>query len=270
MISIKRNSKGELVEATGVRKRASSKYVPNQIEHFKISRSKFNDFLSCQRCFYLDRVEGLVPPSTPGWTLNETTDLLLKREFDICREKQIPHKIFRKFGINHVVPFQHKDIDKWRDSLHHGLGCRFHDTNIVLHGGVDDIWFDKNTDELIVVDYKSQATDRPVDARRYLAGWYRQSYKIQLDFYAYLLINMGYSVSPTGYFYVCNADRTADLFDGKLSFNETLVPYEWSCDWIEEKLWEMITVLNSHTLPDSNPSCENCAYARQRTSVVAG
>ena len=267
MISIKRNSKGELVEATGVRKRASSKYVPNQIEHFKISRSKFNDFLSCQRCFYLDRVEGLVPPSTPGWTLNETTDLLLKREFDICREKQIPHKIFREFGINHVVPFQHKDIDKWRDSLHHGLGCRFHDTNIVLHGGVDDIWFDKNTDELIVVDYKSQATDRPVDARRYLAGWYRQSYKIQLDFYAYLLVNMGYPVSPVGYFYVCNADRRSDVFDGTLSFSETLVPYEWNCEWIEDKVWEMITVLNSHELPDSNLSCENCAYACQRTSI---
>ena len=96
MISLKRNSKGMLVEAPGIRKRASSIYVPKQTEQFRISRRKFNDFLCCERCFYVDRVRGLSTPSMPGWTLNETTDLLLKREFDICREKQIPHRIFRE------------------------------------------------------------------------------------------------------------------------------------------------------------------------------
>ena len=81
---------------------------------------------------------------------------------------------------------------------------------------------------------------------------------------------MGYKVSPFGYFYVCNADRSAGGFWGNLSFTETLVPYKWSCEWIEGKVWEMIAVLNSHDLPASNPSCENCAYAGQRTSVDGG
>ena len=81
MIDIKRNKKGEFLEAKGIRTRASSIYTPNQKEDFKLSRSKFSDFLSCKRCFYLDRVKGLDPPGTPGWTLNETTDLLLKKEF---------------------------------------------------------------------------------------------------------------------------------------------------------------------------------------------
>ena len=89
MISLKRNSKGQLVPAPGLRSRSSSVYTPNQTDPFKISRSKFNDFLTCKRCFYLDRVKGLASPSTPGWTLNETTDLLLKKEFDLCREMQI-------------------------------------------------------------------------------------------------------------------------------------------------------------------------------------
>ena len=88
MISLKRNTKKELVPATGKRSRSSSIYSPNQSEPYKVSRSKFNDFLTCQRCFYLDRVKGLVSPTTPGWTLNETTDLLLKKEFDLCREKK--------------------------------------------------------------------------------------------------------------------------------------------------------------------------------------
>ena len=31
------------------------------------------------RCFYLDRVIGLAEPGMPGWTLNETTDLVIKK-----------------------------------------------------------------------------------------------------------------------------------------------------------------------------------------------
>ena len=94
MIDLKRNSKKEPIRATGLRSRASSCYSPNQKEDFKISRGKFYNFLTCKRCFYLDRVKGLDPPGTPGWTLNETTDLLLKKEFDYCRERQIPHRLF--------------------------------------------------------------------------------------------------------------------------------------------------------------------------------
>ena len=68
---------------------------------------------------------------------------------DLCREKQIPHRIFEQYNLGHVVPFMHEDIDKWRDSLHHGLRIKFKDTNIFLQGGVDDIWFDTKSDKLI-------------------------------------------------------------------------------------------------------------------------
>ena len=138
------------------------------------------------------------------------------------------------------------------------------DSNIVLHGGVDDIWFDQRQEKLIVVDYKSQANNRSVTTDFYLAGTYHQGYKIQLDFYAYLLTKMGFDVSPVGYFYVCNADRGAPAFNGQMLFQETLVPYEWSINWIDPKVSEMIDVLNSYDLPNQEPSCENCAYAHQR------
>ena len=86
-----------------MRTRKSSIYTPGQSEDFKVSRSKFNDFLACQRCFYLDRVKGLASPSMPGWTLNETTDLLLKKEFDVCREQQEPHRVMQNYGLDHIV-----------------------------------------------------------------------------------------------------------------------------------------------------------------------
>ena len=206
----------------------------------------------------------------PGWTLNETTDLLLKKEFDVCRANQSSHRVLRKYGLDQVVPYQHEDIDKWRDSLHHGLKIQFKNSNIILHGGVDDIWLDKNTGKLIVVDYKSQANSHQVNTEYYLSNVFHQGYKVQMDFYSYLLTEMGFQVSPTAYFYVCNADRNADSFDSKLDFEETLVPYQWDSSWIEEKVTEMIAILNSRGLPEGNPSCENCAYAHQRTTKDKG
>jgi hypothetical protein len=265
MISLKRNNKGSLVKATGLRSRNSSIYSPNQTKAFKISRSKFNDFLTCKRCFYLDRVKGLVSPSLPGWTLNETTDLLIKREFDICRQQQIPHRIFERFQLDNVVPFKHPSIDLWRDSLHHGLCYRIENTNIILSGGIDDIWFNQNDKQLIVVEYKSQSNNRLVTTESYLAGTYRESYKIQLDIYAFLLTKMGFPVSGTGYFYVCNAKRNAPSFDSRIEFEETLVPYKCQIHWIEEKINEMSRLLDSYELPERNLSCENCAYAFQRS-----
>ena len=112
MIDLKRNSKKDLVPATGVRSRKSSIYRPGQTDDFKISRGRFSNFLTCKRCFYLDRVMGLDAPGTPGWTLNETTDLLLKKEFDECRATQTPHRLFSKNSLDHLVPFQHPDMDK--------------------------------------------------------------------------------------------------------------------------------------------------------------
>ena len=53
-----------------------------------------------------------------------------------------------------------------------------------------------------------------------------------MDFYSYLLNEMGFDVDPTAYFLVCNANRGADGFFGKMDFSETLIPYQWSIDWI--------------------------------------
>ena len=264
MISLKRNSKGEFVAAPGRRSSASTIYKPKQKEDFKLSRGKFSDFLSCPRCFYMDRVLGLAEPGMPGWALNSATDELLKKEFNECREKQIPHRLFKDYGLEHVVPFKHEEMDAWRDSLRRGLMYRFEASNIILSGGVDDIWQDTNTQELIVVDYKSQASSEKVETESYLAGVYHQGYKIQMDFYNYLLQGMGFKTSPISYFLVVNADKTVNGFHGNMKFSETLISYKANTSWIPEKVKEMISLMNQEMLPEGNVSCENCAYARER------
>jgi len=268
MIDLKRNSKKEPVKATGLRSRASSSYTPNQKTDFKISRGRFSNFLTCKRCFYLDRVKGLDAPGTPGWTLNETTDLLLKKEFDHCRENHKAHRLFAPNGLRHVVPFDHPEIDNWRDSLHHGLRLRHKNTSIILTGGIDDIWQDTNTQQLIVVDYKSQAKNGRVDKQEYLNDCYHDGYKVQMDFYAYLLSGMGFDVHPTSYFLVCNAKREEDGFYQTMHFEEYLVPYKWNSNWIEKKVNEMVNLMNQHEIPEPNESCKNCAYSEQYVKAV--
>tara|TARA_Y100000589_G_scaffold74994_1_gene68502 strand:- start:7207 stop:8067 length:861 start_codon:yes stop_codon:yes gene_type:complete len=268
MIDLKRNSKKELVVASGLRSKSSSIYSPNQKGDFKISRGKFFNFLSCKRCFYLDRIKGFESPGVPGWSLNETTDLLLKKEFDYCREKQIPHRLFISNNLDNIVPFYHDEIDNWRDSLHNGLKLRYKSTNIILTGGIDDIWQNKITKKLIIVDYKSQAKSGRLDKINYLQDPYHEGYKIQMDFYAYLLIGMGFNLDSVSYFLVCNAKRDDESFDRTLNFDEYLVPYSWDIDWIDNRLEEMIDVMNSNEMPKSNMSCKNCAYSEQYAKTI--
>jgi len=268
MINLKRNAKLELVEAKGIRDKEWSIYTPNQKKDFKLSRSKFEDFLKCQRCFYLDRVKGLISPGMPSWALNETTDLLLKKEFDRCREAQIPHRLFLENDLDHLVPFKHEQMDKWRDSMRHGLMAKFEDTNIVLSGGIDDIWFNTQSEELVVVDYKSQASSKAVETESYLNSGWHESYKHQIDFYNYLLNLMGFKTANTSYFLVVNANRQADDFNGTMEFSETLIPYKHDTSWISDKVREMIDCMNNGQVPKNHPSCENCAYTKQIFKLV--
>ena len=279
MISLKRNSKTkELVKATGITTQKWRIYSPNQNKDFILSRSRFDEFMDCPRCFYLKTNKGFMSPSTPGWTLNTLTDTLLKKEFDECRKKQEPHRIMLENKLDHLVPYKSEIIkdkngndklllDEWRDSIHYGLKHRFKDTNIILQGGIDDVWFNTKTEELIVADYKSQHKKDGVSQETYFDDPYKDSYKRQLDYYAYLLNSMGYKVSSDAYLYICNAKEIDEGFHGKMLFDEVLIHYKIKTDYLETEIQKMIDTMNSENIPSSHDSCENCAYARQRSII---
>ena len=279
MISLKRNSKTkELVKATGITTQKWRIYSPNQNKDFILSRSRFDEFMDCPRCFYLKTNKGFMSPSTPGWTLNTLTDTLLKKEFDECRKKQEPHRIMLENKLNHLVPYKSEIIkdkngndklllEEWRDSIHYGLKYRFKDTNIILQGGIDDVWFNTKTEALIVADYKSQHKKDGVSQETYFDDPYKDSYKRQLDYYAYLLNGMGYKVSSDAYLYICNAKEIDEGFHGKMLFDEVLIHYKIKTNYLETEIQKMIDTINSENIPNSHESCENCAYARQRSVI---
>ena len=73
--------------------RSRNIFDPESEKPFKLSRSRLEIFLTCPRCFYLDRRMGIGRVPLPAFTLNTATDTLLKREFDRHRADQTPHPL---------------------------------------------------------------------------------------------------------------------------------------------------------------------------------
>ena len=79
-----------------------------------------------------------------------------------------------------------------------------HKKTNLLFNTVDDVWFDTDSEELVVVDYKALTAKNgevPLDA-----DW-QISYKRQMEFYHGCWRKNGFKVSNDGYFVYCNGDK---------------------------------------------------------------
>ena len=243
-----------------VQKRRSNLYNPSSSEPFNISRSKIDLFLQCPMCFYLDRRYGISRPDMPGWSLNSAVDLLLKNEFDEYRDKQAPHNLMVSYNIN-AVPFWHKDFHIWRDDVNRKVGASVlhKKTNLNVCGIIDDIWQNKKTGELHIVDYKSTSTNGEVS----LDGEYKEGYKRQMEVYQWIFQKMGLNVSNIGYFVYANGIKThGKTFNDKLEFKTTIIPYQGNNSWVEDTVFEIKKCLDSDKVPMSGDQCDHCGYRR--------
>ena len=222
---------------------------------WKLSRSKIDFFIECPRCFYLDNKLGTKRPSFPSFNLNIAVDELFKKEFDVYRKNKAPHPIMTKYGIK-AVPFEHKDMDTWRDPFV-GIMHTHAPTGLVISGGVDDIWMQEDG-ALIIVDYKSTSKDGKIESLSD-SPW-DQQYQRQLGVYRWLLEQNGFTVATTGYLVYANADKSLDGFADKLVFETTVVPVETDVTWIDGVLTNIKACLDSGELPKIGDSCEFCPY----------
>jgi len=231
-------------------------YNPKSSELFRLSRSRIDLFLNCPRCFYLDRRLGTDRPPGYPFSLNMAVDKLLKKEFDIHRAKGTTHPLMKQYGID-AVPFAHEKMNEWRDALRRGITYHYKDTNLLITGGVDDVWVDPKG-ELMIVDYKATSKEEEVSLD---ADW-QIAYKRQMEIYQWLFRKNGFKVSNTGYFVYCNGDSDKEAFDGKLEFDVKIIPYEGDDSWIEKTIIDIHKCLNSEKIPEVNPGCDYCNYIK--------
>lgn len=229
-------------------------YDPNSTESFRLSRGKIDAFINCPRCFYLDRKLGVAQPPGYPFSLNSAVDKLLKKEFDIHRANGTAHPLMKTYGID-AIPLAHEKIDEWRDSLRAGITFKIKNENIVVTGGVDDVWVTPSG-EYIIVDYKATSKDAEVTLD---ADW-QIGYKRQMEIYQWLFRQNGFTVSPTGYFVYCNGNTDPAAFDGKLEFDIKVIPYTGNTDWVEGTIVDAIKCLKLEEMPNSGEDCDYCKY----------
>lgn len=234
--------------------RKSGLYDPKSKIPFRISRSKIDLFLNCSRCFYFDRRLGVGQPPGYPFSLNSAVDALLKKEFDTHRAKGNPHPLMKSYGID-AVPFEHKKMDEWRDSLRGGITYLHQPTNLFITGGVDDVWINRKK-ELHIVDYKSTAKAGEVNLD---ADW-QIGYKRQMEVYQWLFRRNDFKVSNVGYFVYCNGDLDKEAFDAKLEFDIKIIPYEGNDDWVEKTILDIHQCLVTDKIPPAGPDCDFCRY----------
>lgn len=232
-------------------------YNPNSKELFRLSRSKIDLFIKCPRCFYLDRRLGVGQPPGYPFSLNSAVDHLLKKEFDIHRAGGTKHPLMKSYGVN-AIPFLHPKLDEWRDSMRRGITYQISNTNIIVTGGVDDVWVNPETEELIIVDYKATSKEEEVT----LDAEWQDGYKRQMEIYQWLFRQNGFKVSDTGYFVYCNGKTDRKAFDGKLEFDIKLIPYKGDTSWVEGTVNDAIKCLNFDNLPKSSEDCDYCMYRK--------
>lgn len=242
-------------------------FDPSSAEPYRVSRSKLDLFTECPRCAYLDMRLGVKRPSMPAFTLNNAVDELLKREFDAHRARGSKHPLMERYGVD-AVPLSDGRMEEWRDALRRGISYLHEPTNIMLRGGVDDVWVNP-AKELIVVDYK--ATSKKIGPST--EDDLYDAYKRQVEIYQWLFRKNGFPVSPTAYFVYVNGKSDAEAFDGKLEFDVELIPYTGSDAWVEPALFDMKAMLTSDAVPAVGTSfgggpCEYCTYRESAGKIL--
>ncbi|MEO6513470.1 MAG: PD-(D/E)XK nuclease family protein [Candidatus Saccharimonadales bacterium] len=244
----------------------SAPYKPGQTAAFKVSRSKIELFMQCQRCFWLDVRLKITRPNSPPFNINKAIDELFKKEFDTYRKAGKPHPLMVEFNVP-AIPYEHEQLDTWRETFV-GVVAIHKPTNLHVFGGIDDLWMGDDG-KAIVVDYKATAKDREVSID---SDW-QISYKRQLEVYQWLLRQNGLDVSDTGYFVYANGRMDMDGFNDRVEFRTKVIPYKGSDAWVEPTLEKMKACMDQDDMPPVGDSiiggpCEFCTYARQRTALT--
>jgi len=237
--------------------RYSFLFDPKSKEPFKLSRSKIDLFVQCERCFYLDRRYGIKRPDFPAFTLNNAVDILLKKEFDIHRAKKESHPLMAKYGIK-AIPYEHEKMDEWRHNFT-GVQALHQETNFLVYGAIDDLWINEDN-EIMVVDYKATSTSQEID----MDSKWKIGFKRQMEIYQWLLRHspdfLGQEISSQGYFVYVNGRADKEAFDAKLEFDVQIIPHLGKDDWVDKTLLDAHKCLMQENLPKPAEDCEYCKY----------
>ena len=253
-------------------------FNPDNPEPYELSRSQVEAYIKCPACFWMRRVKNIKFPGMPGFLLNTATDTLLKKDFNHYRESQTAHPVMERYGLGNLVPYKHENFDLWTKAMQLGLRTYHEPTNIIMGGGLDDVWHNPKSDQLFVVDYKSTASKRNEEQTALetikLEGPYKEPFKRQMDMYQWILRQNGFNVSKKGYFLYVNGDQyfqpgmlDNDGSKANMIFEVQIIEHEGDDTWVENVIHDIKECLHQKNCPDHSSSGfgpkgdKQCEYA---------
>jgi len=223
---------------------------------FKLSRSGIDSFIKCQRCFYLNKVGNIKDIGMPGFSLNSAHDELMKKELDIYRKKGEAHPYMESLERN-LIPFQHEKMEDWRNNFK-GVTHHHKKTDLIITGAIDDVWIDTDTNELVIIEYKSTSTQSEIDLND--GTPWKEQYKRQIDIYQWLFKMNGFPVADDSVFLYSNGIKTSKKFNDVMKFKTYVLEYKGSTEWVEPKILEIKKILDQRSVPNLNEDCDTCSY----------
>ena len=138
-----------------------------------------------------------------------------------------------------------------------GIRIKHEGTGFTVSGAIDDLWYNPETEEYIVVDYKATAKAVPVVD---LNEEWQDGYKRQMSMYKYLLEQYGLKVSNVGYFVYCTGNPNLAEFDNTLRFESNIIPCELDSSWVDEVIDNIKLCLDNDRVPGPGAECDYCTY----------
>ena len=230
--------------------------MPKVSNTLKISRSGLKLFLDCPRCFWLDLHHKVKRPPGYPFTLSIAVDYLVKKEFDIYREKGTLPPVLKNYGIKDAKLFSGGELSEWRNNFK-GISYFDENLNAYLYGAVDDV-LEFSDGSLGVIDYKSSGAKEIT---------IYDDYQKQMDVYNYILKQKGYETYPEAFFVFYKVIKEGETgFANALKFTEEIRPVKVNMDWVGPAFERAIETARSEIPPLSgglnskSGHCDHCHY----------
>ncbi len=205
----------------------------------KLSSNSLNLYLECPRCFWLE-MHGRKRPSGPMSTMPNAADLMIKKFFDNFRPSVPP-----VVDIDGSL-VSSEEIKKLRGNVKLSVG------DFVLQGRFDDCLVRGR--KYYPMDYKTRGFD---------IKEIHSSYQLQLDVYALLLRENGFSVGPDGYliYFIFDANKYKKLsssFPHKIEVRKLKV----DADRALSVMKDAIRCVRRKKAPAEGKECGWCEYSK--------
>lgn len=191
---------------------------------------------------YLDSYRGSLPPeleSLAPWVLHPDQELINR---------------FRQWNglkASHMV-----EVHRNGKTLKH---------MITMQGGIDDLLYNPQTQEIAIPDIKTKATEPPLE-------YAKQYYQETMEAYAWLLTKLTYKVSQHAYLWYWFPLFAKPV--GQFQFGTKLLPMELNPDNTRKLLDEiggMLPLSHSEVMekrPEPSPECETCNFIQDKMNLV--